>query len=100
MLLIALLAPVIAPYDYVVQDYEHIFESPNRDHLLGTDNLGRDVLSRLILGIAAIITDSISNSFYCGFHRDCCWFNCRILRGIAGQSADAVFLISINQSLL
>ncbi len=50
MLLVALFAPVIAPYDYVEQDYEHIFEAPSSQHLLGTDNLGRDVLSRLIWG--------------------------------------------------
>ena len=50
IILIAILAPVIAPYDYAIQDYNATLVSPNSTHLLGTDNLGRDVLSRLIFG--------------------------------------------------
>jgi peptide/nickel transport system permease protein len=46
----ALLAPVIAPYDPSFIDAEHVLSSPSRAHLLGTDQLGRDVLSRIIWG--------------------------------------------------
>lgn len=46
----ALLAPVIAPYDPLRQDLAHHLEPPSRAHLLGTDRLGRDVLSRLVYG--------------------------------------------------
>jgi peptide/nickel transport system permease protein len=46
----ALLAPVIAPYDPSVIDAEQVLSPPSRAHLLGTDQLGRDVLSRIIWG--------------------------------------------------
>ena len=46
--LIALLAPVLAPNDPLAQDPLHALASPSATHLLGTDELGRDVLSRLI----------------------------------------------------
>ena len=40
----------IAPYNPAKQDLSHMLESPSRDHLLGTDAIGRDTLSRLIFG--------------------------------------------------
>ena len=48
--LIALSAPWLAPYDPQAIDTWHILESPSKAHLLGTDPLGRDCLSRLIYG--------------------------------------------------
>lgn len=50
LLLIAILAPIIAPYTYDEQDYSNAFSRSTWDHPLGTDRLGRDVLSRLIYG--------------------------------------------------
>lgn len=47
---IALLAPLIAPYDYARQDYDVILRGPSASHWFGTDALGRDVLSRAIFG--------------------------------------------------
>jgi len=46
----ALAAPLIAPYDPVEQDYLALTDPPSAAHWLGTDDLGRDVLSRLIYG--------------------------------------------------
>lgn len=46
----ALLAPVISPYDPVVHDGAHQLKGPAARHLLGTDQYGRDVLSRIIYG--------------------------------------------------
>ena len=46
----ALLAPVLAPADPNTQDYLALTEAPGAAHLLGTDDLGRDVLSRIIYG--------------------------------------------------
>lgn len=46
----ALLAPWLAPHDPAVQDVINRYASPGGEHLLGTDHLGRDVLSRLLLG--------------------------------------------------
>jgi glutathione transport system permease protein len=43
-------APWIAPYDPLVQDLSVALEPPGRAHWLGTDQLGRDILSRVIFG--------------------------------------------------
>lgn len=50
MVLSALLAPVIAPYDPTEQQQDASLARPGKDHPLGTDVLGRDVLSRLLWG--------------------------------------------------
>jgi len=47
---IALLAPVLSPYDPAQIDVEKILVGPTQAHLLGTDELGRDILSRMIWG--------------------------------------------------
>ncbi len=48
--IIAIFAPWLAPYDPQAIDTWHILEPPSMAHLLGTDSLGRDCLSRLIYG--------------------------------------------------
>lgn len=48
--LVAITAPVIAPYDPTAQHPRSILEPPNSAHLLGTDSLGRDILSRIMYG--------------------------------------------------
>lgn len=48
--LIAIFAPVIAPYDPAEQDIFNILAGPSKEHWLGTDHLGRDILSRIIYG--------------------------------------------------
>lgn len=50
LILTAVLASVIAPYDYATQDLKSTYAAPSKAHLLGTDKLGRDILSRLIYG--------------------------------------------------
>jgi peptide/nickel transport system permease protein len=45
---VAVLAPVLAPADPLLQDVSNRLASPSSSHLLGTDELGRDVLSRLL----------------------------------------------------
>lgn len=50
LFLIALLAPLISPYNPNDIDRKHILEPPGLKHPLGTDDLGRDVLSRMIWG--------------------------------------------------
>ncbi|MCH8940341.1 MAG: ABC transporter permease [Chloroflexi bacterium] len=50
LVLIALLAPVLATSDPIAQDADSILLSPGADHWLGTDNLGRDLWSRIAHG--------------------------------------------------
>ena len=47
---VAIFAPWIAPYDPIEQNLDAISQGPSREHLLGTDEIGRDELSRLIYG--------------------------------------------------
>ncbi|HEX2887582.1 ABC transporter permease [Vineibacter terrae] len=50
MILVALTAPMIAPYDPLAIDFAAMLAPPSADHWLGTDAYGRDVLSRIIYG--------------------------------------------------
>ncbi|TXL74424.1 ABC transporter permease [Vineibacter terrae] len=50
VVLASLLAPWVAPYSPIEQDYTQMLAPPSAAHLLGTDDLGRDVFSRLIHG--------------------------------------------------
>ena len=54
-----LFAPWIAPYDYRQQDIQNRLQGPSADHLLGTDQLGRDLLSRLIYGARVALSVAI-----------------------------------------
>jgi peptide/nickel transport system permease protein len=50
LILMAIFAPFLAPYDPYKMSMGHTLEQPSSQHLLGTDSLGRDVLSRIIWG--------------------------------------------------
>ena len=50
ILSVSLLAPWVAPYSYQEQDTLNILAFPGVEHFLGTDRLGRDLLSRMIYG--------------------------------------------------
>ncbi len=46
----ALFSEFIAPYDPIEQDLHNIMQTPSRQHILGTDELGRDIFSRIVYG--------------------------------------------------
>lgn len=50
LVLIAIFAPLIAPHDPLSQSVINKFAAPSSEHLLGTDDYGRDVFSRIIYG--------------------------------------------------
>lgn len=50
LVFMAIFANVIAPYPYDKQNYSEIMQSPSWQHLAGTDEFGRDILSRIIYG--------------------------------------------------
>ena len=62
---VALLAPLLAPHDPLKQNLGNTLARPGRVHLLGTDNVGRDVLSRVIWGtrvslVAGVVSVAIA----------------------------------------
>jgi len=68
ILLIALIAPYLAPRDPIAQDVSKGLQPPNAQFPLGTDEFGRDILSRIIYGarislIVGIISAAISGVF-------------------------------------
>jgi peptide/nickel transport system permease protein len=50
LVLMAIFAPLIAPYPYAKQDLAHTRAAPSAQHIFGTDELGRDVFSRIVWG--------------------------------------------------
>jgi ABC-type dipeptide/oligopeptide/nickel transport system permease subunit len=50
LIVAAVFAPLIAPYDPNAQDYSSMMLGPSRAHPFGTDNFGRDILSRVLYG--------------------------------------------------
>lgn len=46
----ALVGPLVAPYDFAAQEVTERLQGPSIQHLMGTDNFGRDVFSRVLVG--------------------------------------------------
>jgi len=56
MILLAILGPYIVPYGYEDVDFSNTFKEPSRSHWMGTDNLGRDMLIRIVYGARISLT--------------------------------------------
>jgi peptide/nickel transport system permease protein len=63
MVLVAVLAHALAPYDPYLPDYGAQFARPGADHWLGTDEFGRDVLSRIMYGARIALFVGFAASF-------------------------------------
>lgn len=61
--LVAVFAPWLMPYAPDQIDMRHVLEAPGRAYLLGTDPLGRDILSRLIMGARVSIGFAVVTAF-------------------------------------
>jgi peptide/nickel transport system permease protein len=48
ILLAVLIGPILSPYDAITQDVKNTFANPSSTHWLGTDNFGRDTLTRIL----------------------------------------------------
>ncbi|MBU6498747.1 MAG: ABC transporter permease, partial [Rhodospirillales bacterium] len=64
-LLVAIFAPLIAPYDPIATSWSLIRKAPSWAHWMGTDENGRDVLSRVVFGaqasmLAGVVSVSIA----------------------------------------
>jgi len=64
--LAALLAPVVMPYTPFEQDLTQLFAESPAKHLLGTDNIGRDFLTRLMYGAQISLFTSLVSSIWAG----------------------------------
>lgn len=88
MILIAIFAPVVAPYDPNKDDLYNVLKGCSAEHLLGTDSNGRDVLSRIIygarvsftVGVVAVLISSVIGMAL------------GLLSGVAGGVVDAVIM--------
>ena len=71
-ILMAILAPVLAPYDPVAQDLTIRLQPPSAEHWFGTDNFGQDIFSRvlyggrysLLAGCLTVVIAGIIGTFY------------------------------------
>jgi len=71
LVIVAVFAPLIAPCDPYEQNLKSMLNQPSREHLLGTDELGRDLLSRVIYGarislLVGVVAVSIAGSIGMG----------------------------------
>lgn len=60
LLLVAIFADQLAPYDPYLQDYGKALQPPGGDHWLGTDRYGRDLFSRVIVGAKTSIFSTVA----------------------------------------
>lgn len=94
-LIIILLLPSFAPYNPQTTQANNILSQPNIQHLLGTDHLGRDVLSRLLAGtrltiFMGLVVTCLASSI--GIFLGLVW-------GISGWFGQQIFFILINAIL-
>ncbi|WP_127597664.1 ABC transporter permease [Nitratireductor alexandrii] len=64
--LLALFGEVVAPHDPNAQDLFAMLEPPSAAHLLGTDNVGRDILSRIIVGTRYTLSIALASVLFAG----------------------------------
>ena len=87
MILVAIFAPAIAPYDYDYQVLGRRLRDPSAQHLMGTDNLGRDIFSRVIYGARI----SISIGFIAVTIQTCLVTVLGVISGYYGRWLDLLF---------
>lgn len=63
---LAVFGAAIAPFDPNAQDLFAMLEPPSATHLLGTDNVGRDILSRIIVGTRFTLSIALASVFFAG----------------------------------
>src|SRR5258705_1406953 len=65
MIIAALLANFLSPYDPLENDYGAMFQAPGARHWFGTDSFGRDVLSRILYGSRTPLWVDVFSSTFC-----------------------------------
>lgn len=105
LIFVAIFAPSIAPFDPNEQDYNKILMEPNAEHLFGTDDLGRDIFSRVVYGArisiqAALISVGIAmligvpigllSGYYRGF-----WDEWIVMRSVDAMQAFPFLILAL-----
>jgi peptide/nickel transport system permease protein len=75
LVLIAIFAPLIAPYPYAKQDLSRTRAAPSAQHIFGTDELGRDIFSRIVwgsrfslsVGVLAVLVGTVTGMLFGAF---------------------------------
>ena len=108
--IVALAAPLIAPYSPIATDPMQAITNPSGSHWLGTDQLGRDVLSRVIYGgrnamvislVAALLSVGIGTALGCAAAYFRGWFDEILMRILdAVLSVPAILALLVVVSLL
>jgi len=60
----AIFGPTVAPYPYMLQDLDRVAARPSLDHWFGTDDLGRDMFSRILWGARTAAMVAITATFF------------------------------------
>jgi peptide/nickel transport system permease protein len=92
LILTAIFAPFISPYDPYEQNMKAVLDPPSKAHLLGTDELGRDLLSRIIYGsrislLVGIVAVGIAAAIGMGFG---------LISGFFGRWVDVIIMRFID----
>lgn len=64
VVIVAIFAPVLAPHDPVAQNRQAFLATPSAQHVMGTDDLGRDVFSRIIFGARISLLVGFASVFF------------------------------------
>ena len=88
MIICALAAPILSPYDPYTQDLLNALAAPSAAHPLGTDALGRDMLSRIIYGSRASLSVGLVSTAIAGG----AGIALGLLAGYLGKVVDAVVM--------
>ena len=96
LILVAIFAPILAPYDPDAQELSNMLQAPSAAHLFGTDEFGRDILSRIIYGCRVSLSVGVVSQIIAlliGFFAGVC-------AGYFGGKVDAVisFVIQVFSS--
>jgi peptide/nickel transport system permease protein len=88
VLVVAVFAPLLGPYDPNAQDLNNVLQAPSAAHPLGTDDLGRDVLSRLVHGSRVSLQAGLVTVFFAML----AGVSLGLLGGFVGGSVDEVLM--------
>lgn len=92
LVLTSLVVPFLLPYNPYASDFQHVLESPGWQHWMGTDELGRDILSRLLQGMR------LSLLFAAGVQLAATAFGMAVglIAGFFGRAVDTILMALVD----